>query len=131
MLSTRFSQELIFHKFLHISHTLSNHLNVVSNPLAAIFDFFKIFCTLLKFLIHLENVQALLNKDGVLQPDVATVNAMSGATAQSHSGIYSQNCNPYFLTVLLLGLSSVSINLPTLKSASQYAEAGLSHHSLH
>ena len=87
--------------------------------------------TLLKLLIALEKVPTLLSKDGALHPEVANVNSISGATAQTHSGIYSQNCRAYFLIVLLLGLSSVSINLPTLKSASQYAEAGLFHHHLH
>jgi hypothetical protein len=82
---------------------------------------------LLKFL-NFENVGIFLSNIGAVQPCVAKVNAKSGNEAQSHSGIYSQNCNAYFLIVLLLGLSSVSINLPTLTSASRNAADGAFHH---
>jgi hypothetical protein len=51
--------------------------------------------------------------------------ATSGAKFANHSGVYSQNCNEYFLIVLLIAQSSVSINLPIEASWSRYDAVGL------
>ena len=120
----------IFPHSLHKAWTFSNQVNVLSSVLAILLLSFKYLFTPLNFFNILGSRPALLNIDGALHQAVANVNAISGAATPSHSGIYSQNCSPYFLTVLLFGLSSVSINLPTLKSASQYAAAGEFHHRL-